>query len=240
MRSQRGNILFLILLAVVLFAALSYAVISTQRGGGKDASDEKASSCAARLLAYGSLLEQTITRMQMVNDVPLYKIDAKADQRKNYQGVSSAAQAHDNTACATADEPVCGLFNQTPYQTFEDCAAPASTSSLAPGQHLIQIAPVQNVGTAKNDLVMRVEWVLPAVCREVNRSMGITSTPNNWPSGNWADVNAAMTEAALDATGLQAFGTTADTSSVVAGKQAFCILTTTSVGGFFYYVVATR
>ncbi len=234
--AQRGNILFLILLAVVLFAALSYAVTGSQRGGVKDASSETASSCAARLLAYGSLLEQTISRMQMVSDVPLYKIDTKSDLRKSYQGTSNP---HDNFACASNEEPVCGLYNQTPYQTFEDCSASASTSSLMPGHHMIQIAPVQNLGTDKNDLLLRVEWVLPAVCREINRSMGIASTPNNWPGGNWLDINAAMTAATLDTAGLQLFGSNADTSVVVAGKHAFCVLSSVT-GGFFYYAVATR
>ena len=65
---QRGNILFLILLAVVLFAALSYAVTS-QRDGGKNASGESAKSHASALLQYAALVENTVHRMVMVGGI---------------------------------------------------------------------------------------------------------------------------------------------------------------------------
>ncbi len=62
---QRGNILFLILLAVVLFAALSYAVTSSMRGGGKDGGSEGASVKAAQIIQYATLIETTFMRLKL-------------------------------------------------------------------------------------------------------------------------------------------------------------------------------
>lgn len=64
---QRGNILFLILLAIILFAALSYAVTQSTSGGAKNASGEKASAQAAELQNQAALLEQTVTRLRLSN-----------------------------------------------------------------------------------------------------------------------------------------------------------------------------
>lgn len=64
---QRGNILFLILLAVVLFAALSYAVTGSMGGSGKNASSENVELKASSLLQYGSLMEQTVKRLMLTN-----------------------------------------------------------------------------------------------------------------------------------------------------------------------------
>lgn len=68
MHHRRGNILFLILLAVVLFAALAYAVTSSMRGGGKDVSDEKMQAMSSSIMQYGNLLANAIGRMMLVND----------------------------------------------------------------------------------------------------------------------------------------------------------------------------
>lgn len=66
-RRQRGALLFMILLAVVLFAALSYAVTQSLRSGGKDGSSEKAQSKATEIIQYATLLEQTAMRLKLVN-----------------------------------------------------------------------------------------------------------------------------------------------------------------------------
>ena len=61
--SQKGNVLFLILIAVALFAALSYAVTQSSRSGGGDASKEKELLDYSSLQNYISGLRGAITRM---------------------------------------------------------------------------------------------------------------------------------------------------------------------------------
>lgn len=64
---QAGSVLFLILIAVILFAALSYAVTQNTRGGGINPNEEKAELLAAEILNYVTTLQTTITRLQISN-----------------------------------------------------------------------------------------------------------------------------------------------------------------------------
>ena len=65
-RHEHGNALFLILIAVALFAALSYAVTQSGRsGGGVD--KETMELKIAEIFDYTSLLEQTIQRLVLIN-----------------------------------------------------------------------------------------------------------------------------------------------------------------------------
>lgn len=61
-----GNILFIILICIVVFAGLTYAVTQSTRGGGKDASDEIAELEAAKIADYTTLIQNVALRLQMV------------------------------------------------------------------------------------------------------------------------------------------------------------------------------
>ena len=65
-RHQQGNVLFLILIAVALFAALSYAVTKSTSGGG-NADKELQELETASLLQYLSSIKLAVTRMQLIN-----------------------------------------------------------------------------------------------------------------------------------------------------------------------------
>ncbi|MAS87412.1 MAG: hypothetical protein CMH30_05490 [Micavibrio sp.] len=61
--SERGNVLFLILIAVALFAALSYAVTQSSRSGRGDASSETAAVNAATITQYPTGIRTAVLRM---------------------------------------------------------------------------------------------------------------------------------------------------------------------------------
>jgi hypothetical protein len=68
-QTERGNVLFLILIAVALFAALSYAVTQSSRSGGGDANSETNLINSAQVTQYPSSVRTAIIRMMVSNSV---------------------------------------------------------------------------------------------------------------------------------------------------------------------------
>lgn len=66
MRRQDGNALFLILIAVALFAALSYAITSSGRGGG-NIDRETNKIAAAQILDSANALQRAVQKLQILN-----------------------------------------------------------------------------------------------------------------------------------------------------------------------------
>ncbi len=65
MTSERGNVLFLILIAVALFAALSYAVTSSQRTSEDTGSGDKARLKATEIIQFATAIQNAVLRLKM-------------------------------------------------------------------------------------------------------------------------------------------------------------------------------
>lgn len=80
-RTQSGNVLFLILIAVALFAALSYAVTSSTRSGGGSGDAEKRNVDAAALIQYPVSVQVAVQRQILSNNISASNLlfDAPAD-----------------------------------------------------------------------------------------------------------------------------------------------------------------
>ena len=77
-QSERGNVLFLILIAVALFAALSYAVTSSSRSGGGDANDETNLISSSTITQYPASIRTAIIRMQVSSGVAIDEMEFNA------------------------------------------------------------------------------------------------------------------------------------------------------------------
>ena len=85
-KNQSGNVLFLILIAVALFAALSYAVTQSTRGGG-NANDEVSQIDRAQIFQFAGYVKIAVDRMRVINSCADEDISAHADfwGHTNYQ-----------------------------------------------------------------------------------------------------------------------------------------------------------
>lgn len=181
-RTQRGNILFLILLAVVLFAALAYAVTSSMRGGGKDGSTENIQAGAAAISQYVSLLRSEVQRLMLMNDCKVENLDWRDYTYKRYNGVLTnniAAPLQPKTGCAIFQ----GAGGAIAPQTFEKYKDPAyeayalnsSTSFFIGGHAAVRWTNRKNELTDANDLALFIQGLNMNLCRYM--VFGNTTTP---------------------------------------------------------------
>lgn len=234
MRTQRGNILFLILLAVVLFAALSYAVTSSMRGGGKDASNESLKSQVATIQNFGLQIRSALMRMTLSGGFQLWQID--------YSDGGNASDSIANSTCTVAacklHDPAGGGIAGSPLSVklrSED----STCSSLYSGLYEFRNLSVKGIGLDdQRDLVLTIPGISKAFCLAVNEA---SNTPN--PSGS-PPVNPTGSTLKYSGTLSQDVSMTMAptlgvTSSDIAGKQMFCAQQSNNCFHLFY-ILAER
>ncbi len=225
MKQERGNILFLILLAIILFVALNYAVMNGFRNGTPDGiPKEKAASVAALLMQNSSMIEQQIMRARTVDDIPEWGFD--------FRGSNSLSTA--NATCTVA---ACKIFS-----TYG-----GSIASIQPPDWAIQqpvpygtianfrIVQIVNVGTPAPELVVAYHHLRKEVCDAINGALGLPSATNppEYYSGTMTVMYSGL---------MTSFPTTdqvlGEENTSLAGKSSFCFYHPTAGYVFIHTLIA--
>ena len=173
---ERGNVLFLILIAVALFAALSYAVTQSSRSGGGDASRETNLISGAQITQYPAGVRTTLVRMIIGNtEVNTLEFNSPSD----FGNCTGAPATHGR--CVFYPSPDGG----------------GATYTLAPGDIMVSNTATPWIFNAENeinrvgisvggdtpsaasaDIIAFLVGVDTSVCERINEELGLgTSIP---------------------------------------------------------------
>ncbi len=161
--SEKGNVLFLILIAVALFAALSYAVTKSTRSGGGSTEREKAILSGASMTQHPTALRTAVIRMILGGvDVSGIRFNSPA----NFSAISGSLEVavfHPDGGGA--------VFQNAPSDVM---AGTGEGTWFFNGQFEVPNLGVD--GATGNDLIAFLPNVSRTVCTQVNREFSIDST----------------------------------------------------------------
>lgn len=186
---QQGNVLFLILIAVVLFAALSYAVSMSTRNNQKDAGAEKIQVTAAALIQYATSVENAVTRLRAANTCSDTDISFATPA---YQTLGGSDANPDAKFSTTPPNRRCHVFDVNGGQaiaiTFKEAAIQGQVAGpLRSGDATLIIASVPEIGSAAPELILAFPSIRKDVCLDAQRRMGATTATTERGNCPWLE-----------------------------------------------------
>jgi len=156
---EKGSSLFIILIAVALFAALSYA-ISQQGGSGNALSQERTRLLASDVIDMGNKLSDTTARLRL-------------------KKISNTLLSFENGIVAGYTNPACTLDNCKIF-AFDgggmDWETPTNDVNGAKDWGFTGNIAIQDIGTTNADLVAFLPNLSLALCNRINILIGIYGT----------------------------------------------------------------
>lgn len=167
--AEIGNALFLILIAVALFAALAYAVTQSSRGGSGGTSREKAALDAAQIAQYSTSVQQAVSRLLLAGGCSETQISAQVTGGDGYTNASAPV----DESCHIFKPAGGGLTRLT---------APAGTNDGSPywitGSLVAHMTGENPAFVAANaELAIFLPAVTEAVCAALNAGLDISGIP---------------------------------------------------------------
>jgi len=202
---QSGNVLFYILIAVALLAALSYAVTQGGRTGVRSVTRERANVYASEIIEYGNILSQSVSQIRL-----------RGYQDTEISFENNIVSGYINANC-TDDE--CKIFHVNggglnflrPPMNAND-----GVDWLFSVNRVIYVGThIGGVATSDLELVAVLQNIDKGVCEQINRKLHGTSViPQENDSINLVKFTGAYSGAWIADSG--------GASGPIAGNSAYC------------------
>ncbi len=191
---EHGNALFLILIAVALFAALSYAV--TQSGGGGGTIDKEQNLLnAAQITQYAASIQTAVMRMKLTGtadtDISFANNVVAGYEHATPQPSSNQVFAlNGGGAKYVPPKPEWLDSTQSAQTLYGENYVPRHTCIQGIGS--AEVANCHSDGIDNEDLILFIPYITKELCIELNNKLGVTNPSGNppvefanaWPVGS--------------------------------------------------------
>lgn len=226
---NRGSALFMILMAVALFAALAFTFSRGLQQGSESLSDRQAELAASDILGFASKTERALSKMLQ---------GQRSETEISFEGLTGAAA---NAACTTdpckvfsgggvsPSYPVLRWLDSTQsgqpfygtwYVTARICVPGIGTSACA--------------GSSGTDLLLILPYIRQNLCEKINLKIGIAA-PIPSPSSFGAIDNGGRFDGSFSPGGLTLWD-----DAAISDRSSGCVADTGSNTHHFYQVLISR
>lgn len=242
MRSNSGNVLFVILIGIALFAALGFAMTQGSRGGSAKIDKEKAVLYAAELVAYANEIQVTFDHLWLQN--------RQAPEAISLGSPITCAGLPSAPSCSrlqgippTCLDLHCRVFTQDGgvlkprifEEMVENYTLGASSGRPRPGHPAAYAGRVVGLGGAGNEILIQITGIAQQICDVINKGFNLPSTTTMATEGNidtlhlWTDYTSLVNPT----------GILGDAATAIAGRRSGCYYATAS-GNVFFHVLHVR
>lgn len=176
---ESGNVLFLILIAVALFAALSYAVTQSTRSGAGSGDNETALINSAQLTQYPASVRTAVVRM-VIGGTDVNNIEFNPPSDYGSLSDNSVGVFHPSGGGATFSTSPADFMDPTGLTLTS--AQNLSTGEWAyNGENQIDLIGTTNTTAATDDtadIIAFLPGITQTLCRRINSELGITGIPD--------------------------------------------------------------
>ena len=220
-RQQKGNALFLVLIAILLFAALGVAATKTSTNTPNSDTYE-ATIEAQRLLKWLSGVKAAVNTMILVKGTTETSISFE-DPRENQSGApGDTTNTQNPNSRGEIDEVFADMVNWVDfrYLTLDKSPYRMLRNPFFSGSHI-----AEDIGTGEADLIFFLTDIDIDLCVAINKLAGFGITNSTMPTDTTIDV----------AHFKGAYGT--DTLNNIGGKPFGCFLKDAPTNRYFMYFV---
>jgi hypothetical protein len=221
--TQRGNVLFLILIAVVLFAALSYAVTTSNRGGG-NADTEQVELKISQMMNYIASIRSAILRLS---------IKGVEDSQFCFDSALWGHADYNSAGCSNDINKIFSSSGGVNWSTPVDGINDGSPWEITDG---VAVEFLNVPATGNPEITMILPNIPFDVCRAINEYVGLPYSGSAVPIGlvNFDffrfDGGYVLTEQ---------LGYVTNSDPAIHDKDDFCF-EETGTGDYFYITVLKR